>query len=34
MMEQLVEEGERAYRALTDNNNNTMQYFYETTTFS
>ncbi|NND00779.1 MAG: phosphoenolpyruvate carboxylase, partial [Gammaproteobacteria bacterium] len=31
MMEQLVENGERAFRELTDDNPATMQYFYETT---
>lgn len=30
-MEQLVRDGEQAFRALTDNNADTMQYFYETT---
>lgn len=31
MMEQLVHHGEQAFRALTDDNPPTMQYFYETT---
>ena len=31
MMEQLVTEGESAFRQLTDDNPDTMQYFYETT---
>lgn len=31
MMEQLVASGEQAFRALTDDNPATMQYFYETT---
>lgn len=31
MMDQLVESGEQAFRALTDDNVATMQYFYETT---